>query len=510
MDNPMVWQVGIGVLTLFYFFLVYMFVKTWRWFHVTITFFVYGASIAFLVYAAMIVKTHDAWRKVVVAQEKQVAQLKEERSRYLNGDLRRVEQEQATLRDLQSALNLVNVDVGRVWRGCQPAPAGPDGTVTVSTVPPGVAEAAAPPNQLEAQTVLYVFSDAGVPPQLAIAGLNSAAEQVFPRYYIGEFSVTAATNTTVTLRPTLPITNYERAIMGIPGVTWTLYETMPVDGHQLLASDPFANPDLTKNADEAPVFGNMDAAYLTQLLARAGKRADETDEQFLQRYGKILNDYSRDGKRAAADDPPDQQWLKVRFVQAHEVDVDIPTETSLGAMSSEDFFDRGLAEIAVLRRNEPAKFKKNDVGVFSADFANDLIGQGVCELIEPIYVRPLNRYDYQFREITQQMQRLNFEMTIGQRDAEVAKATIARTDEAIAYREQDRDKLKVDLEKFQYERDQIKAYRDKLKAHVDQQMEELSRLYRENFALQQELERLDRIATEEIEKRSNPSLATNR
>jgi len=75
MDNPMVWQVGIGVLTLVYFFLVYMFVKTWRWFHVTITFFVYGASIAFLVYAYIPLKTQTAWRKMVVAQEKQMAQL---------------------------------------------------------------------------------------------------------------------------------------------------------------------------------------------------------------------------------------------------------------------------------------------------------------------------------------------------------------------------------------------------------------------------------------------------
>jgi hypothetical protein len=509
MDNPMVWQVGIGVLTLVYFFLVYMFVKTWRWFHVTITFFVYGASIAFLVYASITLKTHNAWRKMVVAQEKQVAQLKEERAKYLNGDLRRIVQEEPTLRDLQSGLNLVNVDVGRIWRGCQPGPAGPDGTVTVSTVPPGVAEAEAAPNHIEAQTVLYAFTDAGVPPQLAIPGLNSAAEQIFPRYYIGEFTATAATNTTVTLRPTLPVTNYERAIMGIPGVTWTLYETMPVDGHQLLATDPFADPDLTKNADEVPVFGNMDTAFLTQLFARAGKRSDETDEQFLQRFAKTLDQYGRDGKRAAADDPPDATWLKVRFTQPHEVDVDIPTETSLGAMSSEDFFDRGLAEIAVLRRNEPAKFKKNDVGVFSTEFANDLIGQGVCELIEPIYVRPLHRYDYKFREITQQLQRLSFETLLGQRDAEVAKATIGRTDAAIAYREQDRDKLKADLEKFQYERDQILAYRNKLKAHLDQQLAELSRLYRENFELEQELERLDRIATEQIEKRSNPSLATN-
>ncbi len=50
MNNPVLWQVGIGLLTLFYFYLMYMFTKTWWWFHVTIMFFVYFASIATVVY----------------------------------------------------------------------------------------------------------------------------------------------------------------------------------------------------------------------------------------------------------------------------------------------------------------------------------------------------------------------------------------------------------------------------------------------------------------------------
>ncbi|MEX0820180.1 MAG: hypothetical protein WD070_11335, partial [Pirellulaceae bacterium] len=64
MDNPVIYQALGALLVLFFLFLTYMFTKTWRWFHVVCTFFVFGASIAFCCYAAMSYKTHAAWRTI--------------------------------------------------------------------------------------------------------------------------------------------------------------------------------------------------------------------------------------------------------------------------------------------------------------------------------------------------------------------------------------------------------------------------------------------------------------
>ena len=59
-----VFQILLGALAIFFIFVTYMNTKTWRWPHVTMTFFVFVASIVFLVYAALTLKTRGAWIKL--------------------------------------------------------------------------------------------------------------------------------------------------------------------------------------------------------------------------------------------------------------------------------------------------------------------------------------------------------------------------------------------------------------------------------------------------------------
>ncbi|MEX0820179.1 MAG: hypothetical protein WD070_11330, partial [Pirellulaceae bacterium] len=273
------------------------------------------------------------------------------------------------------------------------------------------------------------------------------------------------------------------------GQSWTLYETMPIDGHKFFAQDPNATSDLNQNADVEPIFGDMDPDFLGKLLPPG-----------------VLESYLRDGKRAADTDPPENTWIKVRFTEEHTEVVD--SDATLGGVEgSQDWFDRGRAEIPLLQRGDVAKFKKGAVGVFPTAEAEDLISRGVCERIEPIYVRPLNDYEYQFRSTYLQMVQIRQDMERIQRNIDEKTKTNARKETLIAYRTDEEAKLRQDLEKFLYERKQITDYDAKLESVLNATKDELSRLYRTNFQLSEELRRLTEELTREIDRRTTEAVA---
>jgi len=499
MNNPVLWQVGIGVLTLYFFFLMYMFTKTWRWFHVTMMLFVYGASIATVVYVSMTLKTHNAWRTLVREQRKLVAELSAQRDMLTFGDIAKREQTTTPIRELHARLNRSILDRGRIWRGCA-ITSGPaaNGVVTVNTA--GPAPAADADNEIEQEMILYAFTEAPAPPELAPVLENPESAINFPQYYVGEFTATAVTPTSVTLQPTLPLSPMGRAAMAT-GAAWSLYETMAPDGHSFFATDPEKPVNLTLNANDEPVFGQVEERRMALHLARAAKLQGETDDQFLQRYQSILLEYTRDGKRAADEDPPKNRWLKVRFTGPYEEVVD--STSKLGAvLTSEDFFDRGRAEIAVLQRNEPAKFKKNDIGIFPPDDANRLIGLGVCELVEPIYVRSLRNYAQTYRELDRRSRDLADDVErITRRTAQLTEAN-KLTETQIKYREDEKIKLEQDRDKFVYERDQIQKYHTTLTAVATAKRNQLSYLYRANHKLAADLAAASQTLTEKINRQT--------
>ena len=497
MNNPVLWQAGIGVLTLFFFFLIYKFTKTWRWFHVTMMFFVYCASIATVVYVSMSIKTHNAWRKMVREQRKLVAELSAERDKLTFGDITKREQDTTPIRELHARLGRSILDRGRVWRACSVAPTA-DGTVTINTA--GATPVAGARNNITEEMILYAFTEAPAPAELAPVLVNPASAIGFPQYFIGEFAATAVADTSVTLRPTFPLTAEGRLAIAT-GAPWCLYETMAPDGRSFFVMDQEKPVNLTLDADTEPVFGAVDERHIALHMARAGKLQAETDEQFLQRYQSIILEYVRDGKRASDQDPPENRWLKVRFTGPYEETVDSTSE--LGAVvTSEDFFDRGRAEIAILQRNETAKFKKNDIGIFPPDDANRLIGLGACELVEPIYVRSLRNYAQTYRELYQRSRDLAADVTRIQRSTAELTHANGLTVSQIAYREQEKTKLDEDLAKFVYERDEIKKYSETLTAAVTARRDKLSYLYRANHKLATDLATAHRVLKEKIDRQT--------
>jgi hypothetical protein len=179
-----------------------------------------------------------------------------------------------------------------------------------------------------------------------------------------------------------------------------------------------------------------------------------------------------------------------------------------------------LAEIPLLQRramssdpnapaaDNPVKFVKDDLGIFPTDAANDLIAEGVCERIEPVYVRPLNDYEYAFRTVYHRMVRLRDDLRRTERNTAQLVVIRDRTQTQITYREEEKRKLEEDLAKFTYERDQVATYLAALDKAVNDTKAELSRLYRTNLQLEQELVQTNEKWTDEINRRTAEAVSS--
>ncbi len=500
MNNAIIYQVIGGLLILFFFYLTYMFTKTWRWLHVVAVFFVFAASIALIAYAAMSNRTHMAWKKDVTQKRDAIERETAARDQLLEGDLAEVIPTQLSIRDLDTRLGRVILDRGRVWRNCFPAPPA-GGTVTLTTFDAAtLPEGATPtPNRISEQTVLYAFVELELP---ADSGLDLPEGTKLPAAYVGEFIATAVTDTTVTLTPAIPLLPASVRLLSREGVTWALYETMPVDSHRSFAADPYDRPDWNQNADERAVFGEMDVERLTQLFQL--HQADMGDA-----VEPVLADYLRDGKRAAEDDAPEDVWLKVRFLEDHSVVVD--SEATLDASSSQSFYDQGLATLPIVKRGGPSELKEGDVGIFlqESDFLQPLLDSGKVELVEPIYVRKLNNYASGFRNWSLRMSHLDRDIRQSERDNQAITESIQRADQQTQARRDEAARLQQDLEKFQYEQEQLVALLERLEELWKAKRADLSRLYRENHRLHEQLLEIDRRLNEQINRTALRSLTAN-
>jgi len=505
MNNPVLYQALGVLLILFFLFLTYMFTKTWRWFHVLCAFLVFCAAVAFCFYAAMSHRARVAWGTIERQNREKAENLQSEFEKLLYGDLTQVEQTELPLRAKNANLARFVFDQGRVWRGVTPqGPPQQDGTVTLNTAP-AAGGGAATDNRIIDKMVLYAFTEADAPPEL---GLPAGTR--LPASFIGEFTVTARTPTSVTLSPTLHFPPPGGPWIFPPlGNSWVLYETMPVDGHEFFADDPDRVADLRKTADEEPVFGVMNQDFITRLLPPPPRGPNQTDAEYqlmLQMHQGILDGYLRDGKRAAENDSPENIWAKVTFTAAHEEAVD--SDATLGGVEgSQDFFDRGRAEIPLLRRGEPAKFQTDDVGLFPLEDARGLQTRGVATMGETIYVRPLNDYEYLFRNVFQRLVTLREDSERSQRNIDQLTAANDRTLAQISFHQQESTKLRADLAKYVYERDALQQYVASLQKLLSDTQATLSRLYRTNHQLEQELTRMNDELNREMERRSGRAVA---
>jgi len=291
-----------AILTLFclFVFLTVMCTKTWRWFHVTMIFFVFIASNFLVTIAAVSLRTHSSWRRDHDKKSQTLQQLKSDYQAMSQGDRskevvkesidRRADDIPQNMFDVRSKLTRVMMDRGRVWRGASVQSVGNNADWQKVEIKLATVEN---PNQIQgAGTVLYAFKETLAPDEDVVAdevdemAMEDDPEAVpvappapvkVPVVYMGEFRVVNAGAGDVTLGWTYAPSRVQRMHMNFADkTTWVLYEKMPVDGHQLFSfqmvndikldeNDP-GLPERNEEPDIRPLFGKMDPAEIEEVF----------------------------------------------------------------------------------------------------------------------------------------------------------------------------------------------------------------------------------------------------
>lgn len=474
MDNAILVQILLGIAGLFFIFLTYMNTKTWRWVHVVATFFVFCSTIGFAYYASQVLKTRATWVGRHDQLTKDVEKAKADLELVAVGDPGDIKGESPSVLNLREELARTILDRGRVWRQCAPTP-NQDGSVTLQTALPQAEGAGPPPkNNITVKTVVHAFREGQDPGGLTV-----------PVAYIGEFRAVAATDTSVTLAPNLPLSAQQVALVRDPSANWSLYEVAPIDGHEY--------------------FQGMDEATLMALIPQAmtGLPNDQ--------YKKLITDYLRDGQPAdEATDPPENVWTQVKFKQAYTVPVDAPP---IGSVDAEPFNAEGQAQVDRLRVAKSSaqpgqvEFKVGDTAVFDQATANDLISRGIVDKVQPIYRRRLNDYELRFHGIHSRIVEINDRLRTLSLDLAAVSASKDKADQQAALLEDQRTKLTDDLAKVKFELAELSKYGDSVTTRLTEVRSELSQLYRSNKALSRELAAINARLTEEVKRRVRESTA---
>jgi hypothetical protein len=202
--------------------------------------------LGFFFLGLMTLQVNDNWRSKAVALERDIRKVVEGDGTPNNPS---IEQRQAEVRQLETAIHDVLVDRGRVWYNAVPKPDAAKGTAVVQIGSPA-------PHGIFDKSVLYVFD--GRPKQAGGA-------------YLGEFKVTGVDEAAklVQIEPTMTFLPFQAKRFAESKGPWTLYEVMPGDRPDLLAqSQP---------------------AELDALLPAETRK-----------------EYAKDGQAAEANDPPER------------------------------------------------------------------------------------------------------------------------------------------------------------------------------------------------------------
>jgi hypothetical protein len=479
-----VYQIVAALVVLAFIFLTYLNTKTWRWVHVTFTFLVFVATFTFCVYAAMTLKTRAKWVGEHDKLQEQLTTTEDQLQNVTRGDPRDFEGREDSIMSVREELARTVIDRGRVWRNGIPNIDARTGAVTIVTTPPVDPNNPdpAPPkkNNIQPRTILHAFRESP----------DEEPNRRVPIAYIGEFKATAATDASVTVEPTMPLSADQVAAGRVPG-TWALYEVCPVDGHQWFTGTP--------------------EERLTPFVAASGVQLDQL------RTLPVMQPYLRDGGPVNENDPPESVWYAVRFEKEYEVPVDAPIVNSI---DTEPFNTEGQAVLRRLRRGATpeeigtVKFGPGEgqiqTAVLDSQTAESLIQQGIAKVENKIYRRKLTDYERKFRSINEQIADLS--SRIRQLDLD-NKAMISATEKAEQQRllvEELKTKAMADLEKVNYELAELTKYKGALENRLTSVRNELSQLYLANKALGQELARLSAELTEQIDQRGRQATAMAR
>ena len=506
MDISLFVMLGLGLLVLFSFFVAYLSARTWYVSHVLIVVGVFMASVAFFILAPATLQTQAEWRGLYSQLS---ASLKAEMAKtdeLLHGDPNAAEPSLESLPGLRGALERAVLDRGRVWRNVQFQGARNNEIVLdmsqfgdancvrlgleqeddfdLEPEPDPNAQATARQHGITENMILSAFQesslvDLGQGPQgesllnALLPGSELPMKDTqgvcrLPAYYMGEFEVSGVTDESITVTPTFVLTPDQiNRINAAPGTTWSLYEIMPIDKHD--------------------IFAGVTAENMRVILSEAATgRSGEA-------YAALIDEYVRDNKEALPGDVEERTWTRVKFLKPYSMDVDAEGGDAgpLG-MVERNFDTSGLAVSPLLRQGSPTEFAPDTIALLDAESARKLIEQEFCEPegSQAIYRRPLRDYEFFYHDLALRFQDLADDSAIVQRQTLAVSEAKKEADREILYREGEKQRLAEDLSRFSAELDEVIKLRTDLQNQNAQRRSTLSQVYRENNRLAAELSRL--------------------
>jgi hypothetical protein len=232
-------QILLLILLLAAFVFAFLSARTWHWGHVLVVLGIFLSTLGFFLLAAETLRINAVLRSEVNRLERDLADMKARNEALLRGtsdqnligQMRgeeppvQVPEEAASmpsLAELDHELLLATRVRGPVWRNVAPAGIDPQSGVVRVNIP------APAPAGIKAETVVFVFEEGPAKPPAA-DGRPQGAQ------YLGEFRVAQAAGQEAALAPVLPMSEYERARLAASRGPWVIYETMPVDRHEVFA-----------------------------------------------------------------------------------------------------------------------------------------------------------------------------------------------------------------------------------------------------------------------------------
>ena len=507
--------------------------KSWKFFHSFILFLNFPLMVAIMFYSAMVLKSHVAWKQLVAENEVTLEKKELKIQQLTDGNILEIKQVDMDLLDVKESdkslkaakrarLRLMK-ERGTVWRDCQVTnvaasaiqlqlstgapPAAPPAGVPPAAPPAGApADPAAPPVAVPVPAPLEKGATVVAFKEMLINTISSNWK--VPVAYLGEFLVTDSTGTVVTLAPALPIDpvrdQQQLAQINARDGTWVLYKTMPLDGHTLFP------PGLTEEhfrtafpQAEMQVQDDVYQAILDQYVY---------DGQPVESIKQQINDPTRVdellGLNRDATKQPTRQWYEVKFIQAHEIDVN--SQVVAGSpLATEAFDPSGKAQLPDLlqldetgKSTQPTEFEIGDVAIFDKDTADDLRAQGKVEIQKEIYRRELVDYKDSFRDIEKLRNDIIDRTAKAQRDVDDVKDALANLQKQIAYREGEITKLTDDLNNHRKEVQLVSAHRAKLEQEWAKLKDEIRKAYFANKHYEAQLAAMQQELVERVEKRT--------
>jgi hypothetical protein len=275
----MILYVLIG-LALASFVIAFFSARTWHWGYVIVVELIFLSTIGFFLLASETVRINAIYRTKINGDQDKLDTFEAQNNALVDGvtattketkktvdqlsgqdpPVKMVKDEQGndkidSIADLDHELLIATRLRGRIWRNVKPA-----GAPNAQTGAVNVAVPSPTPAGIKPQTVVFLFEDGPTQPPAA-NGTPQGAQ------YLGEFTVASAGPQQAALQPVLPLDEFQRRRLAGSRATWIIYETMPLDRHEIFA-----------------------------------KKTDKELQQLLPK--KTVNEYIRDGKPATADDDP--------------------------------------------------------------------------------------------------------------------------------------------------------------------------------------------------------------